>query len=345
MSKQARPWFRNGTGWWMVTVGGRQHKLVEGRENRKLAWQLYHELMVNVAESPESPDLRVISLCDYFLDWSEKNQSPRTYQGYQWFLQSFCDSCGDVRVADLKPYYVTQWIDSQSTWKSSETRYNGMRNVKRVFSWSVEQQLIGKSPVAGMKLPRRQPRRTYMKDRIYRQLRREACQPLKYLLFALRQTGARPSELYKLTWDEVQDDRFVLHEHKTVHKTGRARVIMLSQLMQRLVASLRKQATSEYVFVNTKGKPWNSNSVQLSLNRLRKKLGIEEPVQAYGLRHAFAAYALRSGVNTATVAELMGHVDTTMVSRVYGHLAQAVDHLLDTVDGLSRRCRRSKRDR
>jgi len=321
----------------MVTIGGRQHKLVEGKQERKLAWQLYHELMLTVAESPESPDVQVFSLCDYFLDWSEKNQRMRTYHGYRWFLHSFCDACGNVRVADLKPFHVTQWIDSQATWKSSETRYNGIRNAKRVFSWAVEQQLIGKSPIAGMKLPRRRPRQTYMKDAIYRRLRREACQPLRYLLFGLRQTGARPSEIYNVTWGEFHQDRFILHEHKTIHKTGQARVIYLSLLMQRLVESLRETSTCDNVFVNTRGKPWNSNSVQLSLNRLKKKLGIKEPVYAYGLRHAFATYALRAGVNTATVAELMGHVDTTMVSRVYGHLAKADDHLMDAMNQLSRR--------
>ena len=340
MSKQAQPWFRNGTGWWMVTVGSQQHKLVEGKVNRQQAWQVYHELMLSVAESPESPNLRVIDLCDYFLDWSKKNLAERTYNGHMWYLQTFCYACGKMRVTDFKTIHVTQWIDGQDNWISGHTRYNALGTVKRVFAWAVEQQLIGKSPVAGMKLPHRQPRQDYMEEATYRRLRRAACRPLKYLLFALRETGARPSELYNLTWDEVQQDRFVLHEHKTANKTGRARLIILSLLMQRLVASLREQASSEYVFVNTQGRPWNCNSVQLSLNRLRKKLGIKEPVYAYGLRHAFATYALRSGMNTATVAELLGHVDTTMVSRVYGHLARAVDHLKKSVDQLSGHRRR-----
>ena len=340
MATQAQPWFRNGTGWWMLTIGGLQHKLVEGKENRKLAWEKYHQLMLSVAESPESPNLKVIDLCDYFLDWSQKNLAPRTYQGHRWYLQSFTDVCGELRVADFKAYHLTRWIDAQESWVSGDTRYNAVRTVKRVFNWAVEQQLIGKSPVAGLKLPRRQPRRTYMRDETYRRVRRAACPPLKYLLFALRETGARPSELYNLTWEEVHVDRFILHEHKTVHKTGRARVIVLTPLMQRLVALLREHADSEFVFVNTQGNSWNCNSVQLSLNRLRKKLGITEPVYAYGLRHAFATYALRSGLNTATVAELLGHVDTTMVSRVYGHLAQAVDHLKTAVDQLSGHRRR-----
>ncbi len=203
--------------------------------------------------------------------------------------------------------------------------------------------MIGKSPVAGVKLPRRRPRQDYVKDETYRRIRRAANPALKHLLFALRETGARPTELYNLTWDEVHEDQFILNEHKTAHQTGSVRVIFLSPTLQRVIAKLREESFSEYVFVNAKGNPWNCNSVQLHLNRLRGKLGIEEPVYAYGLRHAFATYALQAGMNTATVTELMGHVDTTMVSRVYGHLAKAVDHLKDAVTRLSGGVRKKRK--
>jgi hypothetical protein len=61
MSRTPKPWFRQQTGWWMVTLGGKDQKLVKGRENKKLAQQKFHELMLLSAEAPESTDASVAS--------------------------------------------------------------------------------------------------------------------------------------------------------------------------------------------------------------------------------------------------------------------------------------------
>ncbi len=56
-----------------------------------------------------------------------------------------------------------------------------------------------------------------------------------------------------------------------------------------------------------------------------KKVGFR--VIAYGARHSFATNALIKGVDSVTVAHLMGHKDASMVSKVYSHLATNVEFL------------------
>jgi integrase len=51
----------------------------------------------------------------------------------------------------------------------------------------------------------------------------------------------------------------------------------------------------------------------------------------YTFRHSWCTHALERGVDAVTVAVLMGHRDTTMISRVYAHLMQRRDHLRDAV--------------
>jgi integrase len=51
----------------------------------------------------------------------------------------------------------------------------------------------------------------------------------------------------------------------------------------------------------------------------------------YTFRHSWCTHALERGVDAVTVAVLMGHRDTTMISRVYSHLMQRRDHLRDAV--------------
>jgi hypothetical protein len=45
MARPNRIWFRKDIGWWMVTLGGKKIRLVEGKNQRKLAEQKFRELM------------------------------------------------------------------------------------------------------------------------------------------------------------------------------------------------------------------------------------------------------------------------------------------------------------
>jgi integrase len=48
---------------------------------------------------------------------------------------------------------------------------------------------------------------------------------------------------------------------------------------------------------------------------------IDPPVTFHMLRHTWASLAVMGGVPLVVVAKNLGHVDTRMVERVYGHLA------------------------
>jgi integrase len=326
MARTPKPWFRKQTGWWMVTLGGVQHKLVEGRENKKAAQTKFHELSLFIAEAPQSSDARVASVCDAFLQWSERHQSPETYRGYRFYVQSFCEACGYLLVQDVKPYHVTQWTDSKAWGPTSQ--FNAVRAALRVFNWAVQQGILDVSPLKGMERPRPKSRDRYLTDEDFHTLFRAASKPVKRFLFALRHTGARPSEVRRLTWDQVQDDCWILKEHKTSGKTGKSRVIYLNPAMKKMMAFLRKGSESKYVFVNCYGRAWTTNAVRLQVARLREKAGLPEGTCAYLIRHAYGTYAILNGVDPVTLAELMGHADTTMINRVYVHLSGQTQHLL-----------------
>jgi site-specific recombinase XerD len=71
---------------------------------------------------------------------------------------------------------------------------------------------------------------------------------------------------------------------------------------------------------------YTRNGVRCRFRNLRQKLPNLKDVIRYTMRHSFATQALVNGVGIAQVAELMGHTDTEMVSKVYCHLAAAVYH-------------------
>jgi len=95
---------------------------------------------------------------------------------------------------------------------------------------------------------------------------------------------------------------------------------------------LRRKSTSEFVFLNCRGKPWSSNAVRIRIEHLRKNLGLAGDLCAYLIRHAFGTNAIVNGVDVATVAELLGHTSLEMVSTTYLHLADQKTHLNDAVE-------------
>lgn len=324
MSRPNKPWFRAQTGWWMVKLGGKQHKLVQGRKNKKDAVTKFHELMSTQAQLPESPDARVADICEAFLGYSAKNHAPDTYRNHRFYLQEFSEAAGQVLVAELRPFHVTRWIESK-VWNET-TRFNAKRYAFRAMNWAVGEGILQQNPLKGMKRPRPRVRQRALTDAEYLALIKGTDGCFRRFLFALRQTGARPKEVRELTWEQVRADRWVLTKHKT-DRTGKPRTIFLTPPMQKLMVVLRKRSTSQYVFTNSRGRAWTKNAVELRIKRLKKKLALAPDVSAYLFRHAFGTNAVINGVDVATVAELMGHSSTEMISKVYLHLADQESHL------------------
>ncbi|MEZ6063931.1 MAG: tyrosine-type recombinase/integrase [Planctomycetaceae bacterium] len=62
---------------------------------------------------------------------------------------------------------------------------------------------------------------------------------------------------------------------------------------------------------------------------IRKARELVPRYSLYALRHSFATNALRNGVDSLTVAVLLGHRDPSTLARVYQHLNQNPEHLLE----------------
>jgi len=335
MPRQNKPWFRKQTAWWMVEIGGSQVKLAKGRENREAAQTKFHELMAKTARHPESPDARTADLVEAFLRHSRIHYAPDTYRIHKYYCQLFAEACGQVQVRELRPYHVSKWVDKKAEageWNES-TVFNAKRIAFRVCNWGVEEGLLAENPLKGMKRPKPSPRQRAMTEEEFELLYDHAGGPFRDFLLALHDTGARPIELRHLKWTQVHEDRLILEKGKTSQKTGKARIIFLTDRVRKMLERLR--SSSPYVFLNVRGKPWTMNAVRLQIARLKKAIGLPDDVCAYLCRHGFGTRAIMQGANPAVVAELMGHSSLEMVSKVYVHLADQHQHLRDALEQIS----------
>jgi len=141
------------------------------------------------------------------------------------------------------------------------------------------------------------------------------------------QTGLRPSEQVALKWKAV-DHEYVHVELSRVRNQEKAelktedsrRSIAIRPAMAKVLEEQKKLTAdfqSPYVFINTQGRPILQDKLRELWARVMKKSGLEYR-RMYEIRHTFASWALPAGETPDWVARTLGHVDTSMVYRIYG---------------------------
>ncbi len=86
---------------------------------------------------------------------------------------------------------------------------------------------------------------------------------------------------------------------------------------------------SDVIFKDRFGNAWGSHDQHRPMAAACKAAGIEPAIGMHTLRHTYASSLVQAGVSLAIVAEALGHADTRMVSKHYGHLAPS--HVADAI--------------
>ena len=332
--RQPQPFFRKQTQSWYVQIGSKQVPLGKDLES---AQRKYHQLMAGQIEL--SPDTPVVAVLDEFLEWVKNNQADTTYAFYSRFLTEFAESIGtQAKAAELKPYHVTRWVDSRYAGQSDSTKHGAYRSVERAFNWAKKQGILKHSPVEGMEKPTPGRRETYLTPDQFKIVLAKVAEyergeggPFYELLVALWDTGCRPQEVRTVEARHFDPQRGIwIFERKLSKGKKRRRVVYLTDRMREISARLVAQFPEGPLFRNGKGKPWTKAAINCRFRHLtgakkgkrQKKnatpLGF--PVHAYAFRHGFATDRLQNGVDSTTVATLLGHTSTRMLETVYQHV-------------------------
>lgn len=314
--RQPKPFFRNFTKSWYVTIRGKQYPL--GKE-KKLAWQRYHEIMASHASTDQLAT--VAQLCDIYLDWCNRHRKEATFDKHKRYLQSFIESIGTrLPIAKLRKKHITAWVDSLNL--SSTTQNDAISIVVRVFNWAMEEGHIDKSPLPRIRKPKRKRREvSYTADQ-WVQIKSQVLDRefLDFLNF-LWLTGCRPQEARVLEASHVNLNEKICVLPAALVKGGmHERVIFLCDQALTIVERLIPQQPEGALFRNTRGNPWTKDAIKCRLTRISQKVGFR--CIAYGVRHSYATEGLTNGIDSVVLGHLMGHQDASQVARTYQHLAR-----------------------
>jgi integrase len=135
------------------------------------------------------------------------------------------------------------------------------------------------------------------------------------LVQAALQTGARYGELGKLTVADFNPDVGTVTIRQS--KSGKARHIVLTDEGRTFFRQLTTgRAGSEMMFE----KQWGMSHQLRPMAEAVQRAKIKPSISFHGLRHTWASHAVMNGVPLMIVAKNLGHSDSRMVEKHYGHL-------------------------
>jgi integrase len=178
-----------------------------------------------------------------YLKDAKEDLSPAAYSARELYLNRFAEAFGSHRVADVTPIAVKEWIRSQEQFRSPWTRAAVNAALQRAFNWGARGKIIRENSIRGVELNEvKRPGRDMHADEFQAILRRSDL-PFRRFLLALKFTGARPGELAKLQWSQIDWEAGIatLPEHKTAKKTGKPRVLFFVPPMLKMLRIIQRQ--------------------------------------------------------------------------------------------------------
>ena len=366
MARTSKPWYWEARKCWATTLNGKRYTAPKTVASEHEAWA-WHKSIVEGSLRATVGKRSVADVCELYLEWDEKrvNAEQRDAQSHDLIVIKLSRVCATVvagvKVGKLPATSIRgQHLKSMLLEWRGEKKKDGKRlsvnyvrdlasTFKAVFNWAVGQDplLVPSYPFAKTPLPKApKPASRFA-------TRKEAAQWLRFLWrkglrdFALLQrclvhSGARPSELTRATWDEIDWDGWkdkVGHsgaivtrtEWKSARKTGEERRVYLPASLRR---SLRRRMEglpdpdSQPIFVSPRHQPWTASNLATTTQRFVKEaIDAGVPLKSsgpdrlicYRWRHTAASKLLMDGVPIAVVGKLLG-TSAKMISEVYGHL-------------------------
>lgn len=166
----------------------------------------------------------------------------------------------------------------------------------------------------------------------------------KYILLLILYTGMRTAEALALTWDDYDREAKTLSINKNsirykdpdsnaigfevIGSTKTSAGVRIIPLPKRAVYALDKlyeNRTCDRICATSVGTRPSNSHLLVSLHRICARADLSVNVKTFGLhdlRHTYASYQLRHGVDPLVVSKLLGHKNVGVTMTTYAHVIE-----------------------
>jgi integrase len=305
-------------------------------------------------EAPEAPPapITVADVVKAYLDWIGKHRKPTTAREWRYMAQAhILAKLGKLEVAKLTTARLRKWHedlaeqparlrtkrgakqrhrdaldDSDAIRARRATANRNLTVLKAALNHAWQSGQITGSDEAWRKV---KPFRGADAARV-RYLQIEECTRLlnacpedfRRIVRGALVTGARYGELCRADVRDFNPDSASLLVRES--KGGKPRWIPLDDEAAAFLASITAgRRGNEPLFTRADGGRWGKSHQRRPLLDACKAAKIEPAIGIHILRHTWASLRIMAGLPLMVAAQVLGHSDTRMVERHYGHLAQS----------------------
>lgn len=271
-----------------------------------------------------------VELSEKFIKWSENHKSIRTTEWYKNYLDMFCayPSIAETMADQIKPFQVQEWIDSHGKNWGSTYRGGAVVAIKRLYHWADELGYMNENPIKKMKKDASQSRKSYMKPEDFGTLLAHLhhTDPFRDLLIFAWNTGARPQEIRHIEHRHINLEKgYILFPKEEAKGKRQPRKILLNAIALEIITRSMVKVSDGKIFRNTRGEAWTKFALCNRMYRLSEITG--KKLCMYDCRHGYATRKLKAKHGHLEIAATMGHVDGSMLAKVYSHIDEDDDHL------------------
>ena len=283
-----------------------------------------------------------MTLREYIAHWQEaydRHQSrPTTYAAHNYvFKNHILPGLGDIPLSELTSEMVGEFLEERRRFGNHRPGSSGlgeetMRHIHRLLQQCLDQAirdgLLTENPAKAFHYRKSMTVKANIMTPLEMEDYLDAAERLGYLpMFMLALTaGLRQGELIALKWSDldiesrtltIAENRAVVRRELVEYGDQTRTITLTTEVVDLLIMEHSKHPSSPLMFMHpATQRPYSPQMVRRMHDEIIKEAGIDH-IRYVDLRHTCAILALKNGMDTKELAQMLGHYRPTITRQNY----------------------------